>query len=54
MPESQSSDPAFPSGKGADLPAQPAAPPGQILTGKQEHCELIMIAIAMEIVWYSW
>ncbi|KAJ6087167.1 hypothetical protein N7467_006081 [Penicillium canescens] len=52
MPESQSSDPAFPSGKGADLPAQPAAPPGQILTGKQEHYlkrELIARQVRAEI-----
>ncbi|KAJ5306442.1 hypothetical protein N7508_005457 [Penicillium antarcticum] len=41
MPESQASDPAFQSGKGGDgdvsASAQPAAPSGQILTGKQEH-----------------
>jgi hypothetical protein len=40
MADIRSSDPAFPKGsKGEeDMPA--SAPPGQILTGKQEHCEL--------------
>lgn len=37
MPETQSPESAVPSGKG-DVGATP--PPGQVLTGKQEHCKL--------------
>ncbi|KAJ5766606.1 uncharacterized protein N7511_004222 [Penicillium nucicola] len=56
MPESQSSDPAFQSGKGGDgdvsVSAQPVTPPGQILSGKQEHYlkrELISRQVRHEI-----
>lgn len=40
MEESRVSDPAFPnSGEGGDV----KPPPGQILTGKQEHCKAIAL-----------